>query len=127
MGQSVLYLMPPVTSSRCSEAHGIGQGTALHRGLERGEIVVDRLARVVTEERGHGVAELTARRVVLQGDADDAGAAGRRLEANRPSVHDVGARHRVPRDQLVWHVVDDLGVPLEPDSRRRLDEPAWTR
>src|SRR5262245_34559155 len=75
MGQSVLYLMPPVTSSRCSEAHGIGQGTAFHRGLERGEIVVDRLARVVTEERGHRVAELTARRVVLQGDADDAGAA----------------------------------------------------
>src|SRR6266576_1324648 len=88
MGQSVLYLMPPVTSSRCSEAHGIGKGTAFHRGLERGEIVVDRLARVVTEERGHGVAELTARRIVLQGDADDAGAAGCRLEAHRPGVGD---------------------------------------
>src|ERR1043166_7277134 len=28
MGQSVLYLMPPVTSSRCSEAHDIGEGTS---------------------------------------------------------------------------------------------------
>src|SRR5437899_12350201 len=83
MGQSVLYLMLPVTSSRCSEAHGIGKGTAFHRGLERGEIVVDRRACVVTEERGHGVAELTARRIVLQGDADDAGAAGGRLERRR--------------------------------------------
>src|SRR5437762_9580491 len=87
MGQSVLYLMPPVTSSRCSEAHGIGKGTAFHRGLERGEIVVDRLARVVTEERGHGVAELTARRIVLQGDADDAGAAGDRKSTRLNSSH----------------------------------------
>src|SRR3989442_6722396 len=100
MGQSVLYLMPPVTSSRCSEAHGIGKGTAFHRGLERGEIVVDRLACVVTEERGHGVAELTARRIVLQGDADDAGAAGGPPEAHRPGVGDGGTCHPRPCHQL---------------------------
>src|SRR5262249_14610659 len=105
MGQSVLYLMPPVTSSRCSEAHGIGQGTALHRGLERGEIVVDRRARTVTEARGKGVAEPPARRVVLKGDADEAGAAGRRLEATRPSVHDVGPPHRA-------HAISSFGMSL---------------
>src|ERR1043165_6538817 len=82
--------------------------------LEAAQVVADLLRRLFAEELGERRADDTARRRVVNLDADTCAASARRsLEPDGACVVNVRAFERAPRDQLSGEVVRDFRVPLD--------------
>src|SRR5690606_11586103 len=66
----------------------------------------------------------SARQLVVELDANDGASIRRRaLEAHAPRARHVSAGQRSPCDQRARLLVDDLGIPLDPVSRRTFCDP----
>jgi hypothetical protein len=95
-----------------------------HDLLEPPQIVSNLLGRLLAEQRRDGRSGFSTRRVVLQGDLDfRAPIGGRRSEVHRAFVLDVAAGQGTLHNQLARAFVDNLGIPLDLLTRRRLGDP----
>src|ERR1043165_6476915 len=92
--------------------------------LEAAQVVADLLRRLFAEELGERRADDTARRRVVNLDADMCAASARRArEADGAFVVNVRAFERAPRDQFSGAVVRDFRVPLDRRTRGRFRLP----
>src|ERR1044071_2431221 len=86
---------------------------AFHDFFEAREVFFDLPLRVLAEEPRDERAELAARRVVLEVDADVGRAFARGLEVDAAGAGDLRAFERAPGDHLALLLVVNFGVPLD--------------
>src|SRR5436190_1653486 len=80
---------------------------------EAAQVLANLLAGLLAEHPGEPGSELAAGRVVLEGDTHLGAAIVRqRREVNRAGSRDLRAGQRTPRNQAVWLIGDDLGIPF---------------
>ena len=112
---------------RTPQAGAVGDRnlSRLEQLLEAAQVVADLLFGLFAEQPGDAAAEAAGGRLVFEAHAHLGAARARRgLELDRAAVLNLRSFDRPPRDQLALAIRDDLGVPFDGRTGRRLRAPA---